>query len=176
MLGALLLLCSAVQAQSIVLTQANAPLRNGTIYLNASADIRLPSAVRDALNNGVALIFEGTIQVQQETNTLLPRHLLTEVKIRRRLSYHALTKRFTIDDLKSNKRESFPSYFRAMSYLGKYRDISIIKKDRVEGKENVFVRIRVALTRDQLAANLRFKSYLSRDWYLSSNWYEWTLP
>ncbi len=172
----LLVWASVTQAQGIVLKQANAPTRDGMIYLSATADIRLPDQVRTALDNGVRLTLEATIQVRKEDQVFLPSKRLVELKIKRWLSYHALTKRFTVDDKMLNKRESFSSFLRALTYLGKYRDIPVIKEEMVKGEENVFVRMRIALTREELPMPLRLKSYVTKEWYLFSDWYEWALP
>lgn len=163
-------------AQSIELTQASVPIRDGMIYLSATADIRLPNAVRDALEKGVGLIFVTTIQVRKEQYPLLPAKRMSELKIKRRLSYHALTKRFTVDDLTFKKRESFSSLLRALTYLGKYRDVSVISESLVKEETDVSIRIRVALTREELPVPLRLKSYWPGSWYLFSDWYEWSLP
>ncbi len=166
---------SPVMAESgIVLTQVSAPKRNNTLHLDASANIRLSDGVQAALDRGVSLIFVTTIQIRRKAK-LLPAKRMLSLEITRRLAYHALTKKFTVDDLTFGTRESFSSLARALVYIGKYRGISLLDLPLVNSGPNVFLRMRIRLVRDALPMPLRLKSYVSSDWYLSSDWYEWSL-
>ena len=164
---------SLVAAETgIVLTQVNAPKRDGMLYLDATAGIRLPGRVQDALGKGVALLFVTTIQIRKKPRFLPPKRMLS-LDITRRLAYHALTKKFTVDDLTFGVRRSFSSLNRALVYTGKYRDISLLDVPLLNTDTDVFLRMRIRLARDALPMPLRLQSYASGAWYLSSDWYEW---
>lgn len=158
----------------IVLTQVDAPKRDGMLYLNASANIRLSDGVRAALDKGVALLFVATIQIRKKSKLLPPKRVLS-LDITRRLAYHALTKKFTVDDLTFGTRRSFSSLGQALIHTGRYRDISLLDTPLINTATNVFLRMRIRLARTALPMPLRLQSYVSGAWYLSSDWYEWPL-
>ena len=164
-----------VQAESdIRLMEVNSVVKNGIYHLDAVAEVRLPQVVRDALDNGVSLFFVTTLRIKKKKKFLWDKNI-AQLDINRRLSFHALTKKYTVDDLTFNHRKSFSSLLPALKYLGRYRDVSVIGVSLAQPSPTTVMQVRIKLSRSELPVPLRMKSYLSRDWYLASDWREWPL-
>lgn len=165
---------AAAADSGITLSRVSAPIKGGLLYLDAAADIRIPAGVRTALDNGVDLFLDTTIQILSRRK-LLPDKRIAELKIRRRVSFHALTSKYTVDDLTFGTRKSFSSLSSALVYAGKYSDVSLLDVSLAKPFDTASMRMRIKLSRRDLPLALRLKSYVTRDWYLSSDWYIWPL-
>ena len=161
-------------ASSIILTQVNAPVKENQLYLDATADIRLPAGVQMALDNGIDIFLDATIQILSQ-RPLFPDKKIAVLNIRRRIAFHALTDKYTVDDLTLGTRKSFSSLLSALIYAGKYRDVSLLDIALAKPFDKALMRMRIKMSRRELPIVLRLKSYLARDWYVSSDWYVWPL-
>ena len=164
----------AAAAPGITLSQVNAPIKGGLLHLDAVADVRLPAGARTALDNGVDLFLDTTIQVLSKRR-FLPDKRIAELNVRRRIAFHALTNKYTVDDLTYGTRKSFSSLLNALVYAGKYQNVSLVDVSLAKPFDTSLMRMRIKLSRRELPIALRLKSYFTRDWYLSSGWYVWPL-
>ncbi|HVS22657.1 MAG TPA: DUF4390 domain-containing protein, partial [Gammaproteobacteria bacterium] len=98
--------------------EASAALQDGVYFLDARIEYRLSSDARRALQSGVPL----TIRVEVEL--LKPRRLWfdsEEAGLRQRyqLEWHALSERFTVQNLNSGDQSSFSTLLGALDSLGR---------------------------------------------------------
>lgn len=166
--------CNPLHAGAIEVTAADTSLDDGTIHLKANATIRLPESVQTALDKGVDLFFATNVKIVKKRKWL-PDKSSVNVEIIRRLSFHALTKKYVVDDLTMKRRKSFTSITSALSYLGRYRKIPLVSKVVINPSPDTQVRLRIKLRPQELPLPLRLKRVFSRAWRLSSDWYAWPL-
>ncbi len=170
----ILLACVPRQAGAIEITAADTPLSKGTYILNADAAIKLPENVQTALDKGVDLFFLTNVRIAK-SRRWLPDKRAVNLEIIRRLSFHALTKKYVVDDLTLNKRKSFTAVSRALAHLGRYRKIPLASAALIKPTPDTRVRIRIKLMDQELPLPLRLKKVFSPAWRLSSGWYAWPL-
>ena len=170
----ILLTCNPLRADTIEITAADTPLSKNSYILNADAAVRLPENVQTALDKGVDLFFLTNVRIGK-SRRWLPDKSAVNLEIIRRLSFHALTKKYVVDDLTLSKRKSFTSVSRALAYLGRYRKIPLASAALIKPTPDTRVRMRIKLMDQKLPLPLRLKKIFSRAWRLSSGWYAWPL-
>ncbi len=168
------LIFSPLRAGAIEVTRADTAALDGTIHLDADATINLPESVQTALDKGVDLFFATDVKIIKDRKWL-PDKALLNLEIVRRLSFHALTKKYVVDDLTLKQRKSFTSVSAALSYLGHYRKIPLVSDAVISPAPDMQARVRIRLMHRKLPLPLRLKRTFSRAWRLSSDWYAWSL-
>ena len=181
-LALLLATAEPSHAADIRITAAGAPVERSVHQLNATAVIDLPENVQAALDKGVDLFFAADVKIVTPRKWRVDRPMVN-LTIVRRLGFHALTRKYVVDDTtlgrgtgkKSDKRKSFTSLKAALSYLGRYRNIPLVNEAVITPSPQTKVRMRVRLMGQKLSLPLRLKRVYSKAWRLSSGWYEWSL-
>ena len=161
-------------AETIDITAADTKIKQGTVYLDFTADIRLPEKVQAALDKGVDLFFVANVKISRDRKWL-PDKASVDLEIVRRISFHALTKKYVVGDLTFDRTSSFAHLPRALSALGDYRQVPLINQAVADKSPDARVLIRVRLVHNELPLPLRLKRLFSRTWKLSSDWHAWSL-
>jgi hypothetical protein len=146
----------------------------GVFLLHARVEYPDTQAVRDALRDGITLIFELDARVDRE------RHLwfnatVVDLTLRRELTYHAVSERFLVRDTRSGDQESFPTLEEALTYLGKVDAWPILVEPQLDGGSYT-INVRAGVRRGHLPASLRVLLFWTDDWARMSEWYTWSLP
>jgi hypothetical protein len=154
--------------------EARTELQDGVYFLDARIEYRLSSDARRALQSGVPL----TIRVEVEL--LKPRRLWfdsEEAALRQRyqLEYHALSERFTVQNLNSGDQSSFSTLYAALDSLGRVSHFPVIDAALLDPGRGYYVRMRSVLDVEKLTGPLRLIAFWRRDWSLGSDWYKWPL-
>jgi len=155
--------------------EARTELQDGVYFLDARIEYRLSSDSRRALQSGVPL----TIRVEVEL--LKPRRLWfdgEEAALRQRyqLEYHALSERFTVQNLNSGDQQSFSTLFGALDSLGRIDHFPLIDAALLDpDQQRYYLRMRSVLDVEKLTGPLRLIAFWRRDWSLGSDWYKWQL-
>ena len=166
--------CSPLLANTITVTAVNTTVEQEILYLNATADIQLPEKVQAALDKGVNLFFATNVKIVKQRKWL-PDKPSANLEIIRRIGFHALTKKYVVDDLTFGTTSSFADLPRALSTLGKYRQVPLISQAMISKPPGARAIMRVRLIHNKLPLPLRLKRFFSKAWKLSSNWYAWPL-
>jgi hypothetical protein len=154
--------------------EASTQLKDGVYFLDALIEYRLSSEARTALQSGLPL----TIRVEVE----LLRHRRfwfdnedAVLHQRYQLEYHALSERFTIQNLNSGDQTSFSTLYAAMDWLGHVNHFPLIDAALIEPGHDYYLRMRTVLDAEKLPGPLRLIAFWRRDWSLGSDWYRWQL-
>ena len=166
---------AAAHSEAITIDGLRSVESGGRIHIDAQASFTLPPSLVAALDKEEDLVFVTDIQVLRERE-FLPAAELVDVQINRRLTFHALTRNYIVNDLTFSKQMVFPSLDEALEYLGRYRDVSVVEKLLAVGSGATHMRMRVRLSRSHLPPLLHARSLVSPDWWrMSSIWYRWRL-
>jgi len=154
--------------------EAHTQLKNGVYFLDALIEYRLSSEARSALQSGLPL----TIRVEVEL--LRKRRLWFDsedavLHQRYQLEYHALSERFTVQNLNSGDQTSFSTLSAALDWLGHVNDLPLLDAALIEPGHEYSVRMRAVLDAEKLPGPLRLIAFWRRDWSLGSDWYRWQL-
>jgi uncharacterized protein DUF4390 len=154
--------------------EAGAELMSGVYFLDATIDYRLSSEARDALQSGVPLT------IRLEVELLNNRRLWwdnEDAALRQlyQLEYHALSERYTVQNVNSGDQASFSTLFLALSYLGRVNHLPILDATLLDPGRSYDIRVRAVLDVEQFPGPLRLLAFWRRDWSLGSDWYRWRL-
>ena len=160
---------NAIEVNYLNITELNNELR-----LDAEIAYELNSEVREALVNGIPLVFQVEVQVVSLKEWLLDKVVSSAVKTHT-LKYHALSKQYVLENHETGDSDSFPDLESALIQQGRVSAMYIIETEYLKEKEKHSVLLRSQLLSNKLPLPLRMKSYFSPKWRLNSGWHEWPL-
>lgn len=146
----------------------------GVFLLHARVEYPVSPAIRNALRDGVTLTFDLDARVDRERRFWFNANIV-DVLLRRELSYHAVTDRYVVRDVRSGDQNSFATIEDALDFLGKVNDWPILVEPQL-GEGNYSISVRAGMRRGSLPASLRALLFWTNDWARVSEWYTWSLP
>jgi len=146
----------------------------GVFLLHAQVEYPVNPAIRLALHDGVSLTFDLDIRVERERRLWFNANVI-QLTLRRQLSFHAVSERYVVREVRSGEQETFPTLEEALAYLGKVDGYPILVEPQLDGG-NYIVSVRAGVRRGRLPASLRALLFWTNDWHRVSEWYSWALP
>lgn len=162
------------QAAEFRILEADTRLSDGVYRLNAAIDYDLTEPVREALLNGISLVFEVEIEVLRGRAYWWDASV-ADLNQSHRLSYHALSRQFVVENLNTGLQQTFSDLPSALRHQGTVRQLPLIDAALLNENETYSASLRARLAINELPLPIRVSAYLSRAWQLSSNWYTWDL-
>ncbi len=159
---------------SVSIKKAELILRENSYVLSADINYQLSDSAKDALQNGIPLFWTVLVKVQQHRDYLWNKKLLDK-EIRYRIQYHALLNMYRVRDESSDVVDNFSTLSAALHAMSTIRNIPIMDKAEVASDTDYSVGVKVRFERDALPLPLRPIAYINPQWYLSSDWYLWSL-
>lgn len=147
---------------------------NKTYMLDARMDLRLGAGVEEALNRGLALTLIYDIEILQEREYLWDETIATLTQ-RYQISYNALTEQYSVLNLNTGLKNNFPTVRIALEVLGTLTGYPLIDRRALDQDESYRGQIRARLDLESLPVPVRLQAYVSPSWWLSSEWYSWSL-
>ncbi len=148
---------------------------NGAVYM---MDVRvfygLSKTVSDALDSGVPITFALQIEINRQRRWIWDETVATLTQ-RFRIQYHALTRKYIVINLNSNAHTSYPTRELAISAISNLRHLPLIDTKLIDRGQAYYGRLRSRLVVSDLPSSLRLWAYLSSEWRLKSEWYQWEL-
>lgn len=159
----------AATGPSVRLQRAATELDAGSYRLSARLELRLSEAMREALRAGVPITLSLAVEV------LRPRRWLWDVRLvrqqrRLRVQYHALSEHYSLEDLASGERRSFPRRRALLGALGRLEAWPLIEARRLAAGERYRCELSLELEVNALPAPLRLPAFFSAQWRLSGHW------
>jgi len=149
-------------------------LSDGVYRLGARIDFDLNETLQQALQNGVPLVLELRIEVIREREWLWSERA-AHLRQRFGLQYHALTRRYLVDNYSTDVQYSFLELEEALDYIGNIYDLPLIDANLLSPEHTYWVRMRADLDIESLPTPVRLWAYLGSDWSLESEWHQWPL-
>lgn len=162
------------KTRAIEVNYLNVTELNNELRLDAEIAYELNSEVREALVNGIPLLFQVEVQVVSLQKWLWDKVIATTVKTHL-LKYHILSKQYVLENLETGESDSFPDLESVLVQQGQVSAMYIAEADYLGDQEKYVVQLRSQLLTSKLPLPLRMKSYFSPKWRLDSGWYEWPL-
>jgi hypothetical protein len=149
-------------------------LSDGVYRLGARIDFTLNDTLQQALQNGVPLVLELRIEVIREREWLWAERV-AHLRQRFGLQFHALTRRYLVDNYSTDVQYSFLELEEALDYIGNIYDLPLIDANLLKPQYTYWVRMRADLDIESLPTPVRLWAYLGSDWSLRSDWHQWPL-
>jgi hypothetical protein len=175
----ILLLCQAPGAAypkntGVSVKNAETILLGNVYLLSADIDYQLSDKATEALKNGVALAWRYRFKVTERVNFAWHKTIL-EKNFRYRIQYHALTNTYRVRNESSGAIESFSTLPAALDLMSTLRDYPLIEQAIISRPAETRAAMKISFEQDALPLPLRPFAYINPQWYLSSDWYEWSL-
>lgn len=170
----LLLLTSISIAANFTIRSVETRLENQVYLLDANLSYEFPEPVIEALQSGIPLRIIIDIMVEKKRNWWFDT-TIGELQQEYILLYHALTERYIVTNINSRTQKNYVSLNSAIVALNKIEHLPILDAKLINAKNNYYVRLKTHLDIEYLPAPMRPIAYVSSDWQLESNWYQWPL-
>lgn len=161
-------------ASEFQVLEADTRLVDGVYRLNAVVDYDLTKPVREALLNGVALVFEMRIELVRDRQWWWDAGV-ADLNQSYRLSYHALSRQFVVENLNTGLQRTFLDLASALHHQGAVRELPLIDAALLNKNETYTASLRAQLALSELPLPIRARAYISSAWRLASTWYTWEL-
>jgi len=146
----------------------------GVFLLHARVEYPVSPAIRTALQDGINLTFDLEARVDRYRRFWFDAGVV-DLTLRRELTYHAVSDRYVVRDVRSGDQRSFPTLDEALDYLGRVDAWPILVEPQLNGG-NYTISVRAGVRRGHLPASLRVILFWTDDWARVSEWYTWSLP
>ena len=175
-----LLMCTALYwptlatASEFRVLEADTQLIGGVYRLNSVVDYDLTKPVREALLNGVALVFEMRIRVLRDRAWWWDASV-ADLNQSFQLSYHALSRQFVVENLNTGLQRTFVDLPSALHHQGAVHGLPLIDAALLDKNQIYTAGLRAQLALNELPLPIRARAYISSAWRLASAWYTWKL-
>jgi hypothetical protein len=142
--------------------------------LNARMDINLNTGPKEALENGIPLVFELQIQTL-EKHVWIWDIVVAEYKQVRQVQLHALSRTYLVKDTDTGAQRSYLKLEDALQAAGFLHNFPVLDYGRMQDGQTYSVRLRGNLDIEALPTPVRLLAYVSSAWDMDSEWYQWQL-
>jgi len=178
------MLCFSLNLNQLVYADNDSPsfsiqsletlMHNRVYLLNANFSYQFSQEAIEALEHGVPLLILVDIEI------LTPRwywadKTIAELEQGYLLIYHALSESYVVNNLNSGTQTNFLHLKQALNSLSQIQELPILDANLLKEDKDYYLRVRTHLDIESLPAPMRPLAYISSDWSLSSDWYEWPL-
>jgi hypothetical protein len=158
----------------LVVRSAYVNIDHGVFLLHARVEYPEGPAIRKALRDGITLAFDLDVRIERERRLWFNANIV-ELTLHRELSYHAVSDRYVVRDVRSGDQETFATLDETLESLGKVDAWPILVEPQLDGGSYT-ISVRAGVRRGQLPASLRALLFWTDDWARQSEWYTWSLP
>lgn len=159
---------------ALAVRSAYVNIDHGVFLLHARVEYPQGPAIRSALRDGITLDFYVDVRIERERRLWFNANIV-ELTLHRQLSYHAVSDRYVVRDVRSGDQDTFATLDEALDYLGKVDGWPILVEPQLDGG-NYTISVRAGVRRGELPASLRALMFWTNDWARESEWYTWSLP
>jgi hypothetical protein len=161
----------SAHAQGIEVRKSSFTAGDDYYVLEAEFDIALTHTLEEVLNKGVSLYFA------LEFELIRPRWYWFNERViywnqQYRLSYNALTRQYRLGV--GNLHQSFGSLAEALEVMSRVHRRQEIEPGTIR-RETYIAGIRMRLDTSQLPKPFQLNALGSREWYIGSDWFRWTV-
>lgn len=161
-------------AEGISIERAAGRIRDTTYLMEANIRYDLNESVLEALNHGIQLQFDVTVEVRRERRWVWDK-TIRSVTLSYQLENQPLNNNYLVTNLSTGEREQLQDLDEALEYLGNIRDYPLIDQSELDPEQSYNCIIMSELKIRTLPLPLQPLAYVSPNWHLTSQWYEWVV-
>ncbi len=162
------------QTPGFVVLSATAQNIEGIVHLDATFALRFGTTLEEALHSGVVLPLLVEIEVLQQREYLWPK-TVAHVEQGYLLSFNAVTGQYLLHNRNTDIQQRLPSLSAVRAVLGNLNKFPLMGRTQIKEDRQYLARLRITVASDQLPVPLRLMSYVTSDWDIQSEWYQWPL-
>ena len=147
---------------------------HGVFLLHARVEYPEGPAIRNALRDGITLDFDLDVRIDRERHLWFNANIV-DLTLHRELSYHAVSDRYVVRDVRSGDQDTFATLDEALEYLGRVDAWPVLVEPQLGGG-NYTISVRAGVRRGSLPSSLRTLLFWTDEWARQSEWYTWSLP
>ncbi len=144
------------------------------LLLDGKFSIILSSGAKEALENGVPLVFELQVQLVREHRWLWDAVEVEKTQIRH-IQYHDLSRSYVVKDINADTQQNFRRLSSAMNAVGLLENLLLTDGQPIEDGADYKIRLRGSLDIESLPTPVRLIAYVSSAWDMNSEWHVWSL-
>jgi len=171
----LVCLCAPLLAASLRFSEVTITLgENNRIILDAQISYELNETAVEALENGVPLTFVTHVQMRAADAWVWSKDV-AEYRLRSVLRYRPLSGLYEVRVAGTEDKQVFATRASALRFMGRIRDMAIIDRGKLDPAGEYLVRLNCYLDVEALPLPMRPMAYLSSDWDIQAEPWEWRL-
>jgi hypothetical protein len=142
--------------------------------LDGRFSITLSSGAKEALQNGIPLMFELQVQLVRVHRWLWD-SVKVDLKQSRQIQYHDLSRSYVVKNINAGTQRNFRRLSDAMDAAGALENLLLANGRLIENDADYKIRLRGSLDIESLPTPVRLIAYVSSAWDMSSEWHTWSL-
>ncbi|VAW79867.1 hypothetical protein MNBD_GAMMA12-3143 [hydrothermal vent metagenome] len=147
---------------------------NEVLLINARIFYGFSDTAFRALKSGVPITIQLTVEFYRERDWLWDESIAV-LSQRFTIQFHTLTRKYVVTNLNSKAKSVYSTRAEAMASLSDINRLPVLDKKFIKNTKYYYARARVRLLISHLPSALRLWAYMSSDWRLKSEWYQWPL-
>lgn len=144
------------------------------IFLDAQISYELNDSAAEALENGVPLTFVTHVQMRAVKAWVWDKDIV-EFRLRSTLRYRPLSSLYEVRRSVDEEKQVFATRASAMRHMGLIRDMALVERARLDPNREYLVRLESYLDIEALPLPMRPLAYLSPEWDIDAEPWEWRL-
>jgi len=136
--------------------------------------ITLSSGAKEALQNGIPLVFELQVQLVRAHRWLWD-SVKVDLKQTRQIEYHDLSRSYVVKYINTGTQQNFRRLSDALYAAGTLENLLLANGHLIEDDADYKIRLRGSLDIESLPTPVRLMAYVSSAWDMSSEWHTWSL-
>ncbi len=146
-------------------------IKDETLLIDLTAQINLPVAVIDAVDNGIELIFAYQFEIY--SGKWYKPLAIAKLKKEYWLSYNRTTDEYTLKDPITYQNHNFKELRAVKTYLSRLTGFPLLLFSQLP--KNAHVKLRFELSAKNLPAFTKVERLFSKKWQVNSPWYDWLI-
>ncbi len=159
------------QAKSHIITVSTGEAQQ-TLLVNVKSRIELPEEVREAIFNGITLVFSYQFELKKQR--WYPTKALANISKHYHLSYSRMTDKYQIENPITFERETFNHLSSAVAFMQQLNNFPLILTSQLP-KTPLTLAVRFHLTAENLPSYVRVERLFSDAWEADSEWSNWPI-
>lgn len=162
---------SQANTQEFNVVDAHAYRVYSVYFLDATSTIPLNDTLKSALSNGISVVLAYDIRVVSTGGWWFD-DTVASLTQRYRLRYHALSRRYLVDNLNTGISHSYLLLGEALGDIAHLRHLPLLDQSLLNKGQRYVVELKIHVETSAYPLPLRMRAIIEGAWRPSSDWYQ----
>lgn len=159
---------------AFTVVSATSRIDDDVVRLDAVFELIFSEKLIEGLHSGVPLTLLVEMEVLRERSFWVS-ETVAEIEQRFQISFNPLTGKYLFHNLNSDARFQLPSFDVVKLVASHLSNFPLLDYTLLNEEEIYNARLRIKVDREKFPVPLRLMTYVTSDWDLVSEWFEWPL-